>query len=207
MKALVIIFALLGILGSVGLGAVFSSVAKDDSAKSDSVSTRAKEIDELVGVIKDSDEVSAADRKEMVAGLESLKLALVDMQKIPIPLFVSAGLGLLMMILAIANAGPRPLHGVGFLIAGILPGAWTYFMVVRPVARGAEMIAKLSPKLGGGGADAGPAAAAQATGPLLAMVSAGAAAFLLAGLFAFFVKRKVAQVATAAAAPAPAPLA
>lgn len=206
MKALVVIFALLGILGSAGLGAVFSSVVKDDSAKSDSISTRAKEIDELVATLKATEELPAEDRKEMAVGLESFKVALVDMQRIPIPLFVSAGLGLVMMILAIANAGPRPLHGVGFLLAGILPGAWTYLMVARPIARGAEMIAKLSPKFGGGAADGSPATAAQATGPLLAMVSAGAAAFLLAGLFAFFVKRQ-AKPAAAAAVPAPAPMA
>ncbi len=204
MKALVVIFALLGILGSVGLGALFSSVAKDDAAKSDSTSSRAREIDELVAQVKASDEGSAADRKEMIAGLEATKTALVDMQSIPVPLFASAGLGLLMMILAIANAGPRPVHGVGFLLAGILPGAWTYVMVTRPLARGVEMIAKLAPKVGGGGDGAG--SAAQATGPLLAMVSAGAAAFLLAGLFAFFVKRQ-AKAAPAAALPAPAPMA
>jgi hypothetical protein len=203
MKALVIIFALLGILGSVGLGAVFTSVMKDDSAKGDSITTRAREIDELVAAVKTTEELSGDDRKDMISGLESFKLALVDMQRIPTPLFVSGGLGLLMMILAIANAGPRPLHGVGFLLAGVLPGAWTYFMVARPIAKGADLIAKLNPKLGLGGAS-GTTTAAQATGPLLAMVSAGAAAFLLAGLFAFFVKHK-AQQAVAASAPAPAP--
>lgn len=204
MKALVIIFALLGILGSVGLGAVFSSVMKDDSAKDDSISVRQREINELSEAVKASDELSADERKDLTAGLEALKGALGDMQKIPIPLFVSGGLGLLMMILAIANAGPRPLHGVGFLLAGILPAAWTFIMVTRPISKGSDLIGKLQPKLGfGSGGGGGATSAAEATGPLLAMVSAGAAAFLLAGLFAFFVKGKTQQAATAVPAPAP----
>lgn len=192
MKALVIIFALLGILGTVGMGAIFTAVVHEDDGKSDSIQSREREMDAMIDAIKDSDEVSAQEQKDFVSAIQELKVALKQLRNIPIPLFASGAVGLLMMVLAIANAGPKPLHGGGFLLAGLLPGIWSWLMIARPLGKGVELITKYQSKLGSGASKA-PLNASEATGPLLLMVGGAAAAFLLAGVFAFFVKRKAAQ--------------
>lgn len=192
MKVLVVIFALLGILGTLGLGAVFTAVVHEDDAKSDSIKSREREMDEMIKAVKDSEELSGQEQKDFVAAVEDLKAALKQLRNVPIPLFASGALGLLLMVLAIANVGPKPLHGAGFLLAGLLPGAWGWLMIARPLAKGVELIGKYQSKLGSS-FDGAPLKASDATGPLLGMMWGAAAAFLLAGIFAFLVKPKTKQ--------------
>jgi hypothetical protein len=192
MKALVVIFALLGILATVGMGAVFTAVVHEDDGKSDSIKSREREMDEMIKAVKESDEISSQEQKDFVAAVEDLKGALKQLRNVPIPLFASGALGLLLMVLAIANVGPKPLHGVGFLIAGLLPGAWSWLMIAHPLNRGVDLITKYQSKLGSG-LEGAPLKASEATLPLLLMVGGAAVTFLLAGLFAFFVKPKAKQ--------------
>ncbi len=197
MKALVVVFALLGIFATVIIGVAFTAVLKEDASKGESPTAMNQSLDEQVTIIESIDGTSDQEKKDFKTAVGDLKKSITDLSRIPIPLFAAAGLGLLAMILVLVGAGPNALHGGVFFVATLLPVAYVYIAIKIPLDKAITILNKYD-TFSKSGMDP-----AKATQPLLLMVLGCASPFVLAALFAFLVKKKTpAVVAPPALAPA-----
>jgi hypothetical protein len=196
MKIVVVLFAVFGLLGVMGLGgcqmALLNATPDGDSKNLRSqLDDASKRFDSLKEQVNSADDVTADEKKDALTAIDDGKAGLQGWMRLPYVYFGAGLLGLVFMVLSVRHAGPRAVHGLGLLAAGIAPPFMTWW-TMRVFNKLFDVASKYTVD-GSTGID--PAVVSGIT-TFAALASGG---FVIAGLAAFFVKKKV---AAAAAAPA-----
>ncbi len=195
MKVLVVIFAVLAMLGTGAVGALIFVANNEISAKRNEFHDQMHDLKKLVN---DSKDTSEDDKKKFLADVDEVEKAMTSLETLHFYYFGATFIGLVMMVLSLANVGPKPIHAAGFVIAGVLPVAMTYSFVQR-----IQRLAELTNKFRSG-------STSKAFSPddvkiMLIGAACASGGFIIAGIAAMLVKKKAlaAQAQTPAFAGAP----
>jgi hypothetical protein len=178
MRILVVIFSLLGMLGTGFFGFVMQT-AVSEADKQDGKSLVGN-IDRELKAIEDGT-LPVPDKAAAIKGFTDGKNTIQRALMLPIVLFGSLGLGFVMMILSVFKLGPKPVSGVGLLAAGGVPLGFT-FSIINSMKGLFEFQKTLDPTT------TMPFTPEQLQNANLFILGC-CGGFLLAGLCAFFVKR------------------
>jgi hypothetical protein len=124
MRILVVIFALLGMMGTGLLGfAVQTALDETQSDGGLSAKEMAAQLDEAIA---QANALGIPDKEATIAGLEAGKSAVLQIGSLPIVFFGAAAIGFILMLLSVLKIGPKPVHGGGLILAGIVPVGFTW---------------------------------------------------------------------------------
>ena len=179
MRILVVIFALLGMMGT-GLLGYATQTALDETRQGGGLNAKemSAQIDLTITEVKAA---AIPDKEAAIAGLESAKSAVQQIGSLPIVFYGAAGLGFILMLLSVLKVGPKPLHGGGLIVAGVAPIGLT-LSILGALTKLETYLKTLDP-------NAKAALAAEDIQTAQLFIVACCAGLILSGICAFFVKR------------------
>lgn len=179
MRILVVLFALLGMMGT-GLLGYAAQTALDDTETGGGLNAKemAAQVDSAIQDVKTA---AIPDKEAAIAGLESAKSAVLQIGSLPIVFYGAAGLGFILMLLSVLKVGPKPLHGGGLIVAGLAPIGFT-LSILSAFGKLESYLKTIEPN-----AKAAFSADEIQTAQLFILACCGG--FILSGICAFFVKR------------------
>ena len=174
MKVLVVIFALLGVLGTGGLGLLVRTAvntARQPSASNPDGLTLEQQLDEISALPDQTPAATAA----VECGQGVVRAAKLTVGSF----FGAAAGGLLLVVLVLANLGPKIVHGVVLMGAGATPIGLTSVLTGK-LGAFADALNRFDP---------GSARNVDGLANLPLFVAAASGGLILAGVFALLVKR------------------